>query len=198
MRYSVLNRATVRVANTREVSSRVTAKSVKHAADTRRMTPPFHNRIRKVCPLVAAILIIPALAYAQNGTAENPAHNAVQLSADLAFPASGFGQANIIIPAGKIFVIETVSFFANVPGGILSRLAIQVDGPLITGGQGGVNYYPLIPPPNTIGFTQASYAVRLYAQPGTTLSINASETAGPSSHPAGLEVTLSGYFVNAP
>jgi ketosteroid isomerase-like protein len=32
------------------------------AADTRKMTPPFHDRIRKVCPLVAATLIIPALA----------------------------------------------------------------------------------------------------------------------------------------
>ena len=31
------------------------------AADTRKMTPPFHNRIRKVRPLVAATLIIPAL-----------------------------------------------------------------------------------------------------------------------------------------
>jgi len=36
------------------------------AADTRKMTPPFHNHIRKVCPLVAATLILPALAYAQN------------------------------------------------------------------------------------------------------------------------------------
>ena len=26
------------------------------------MIPPFHNRIRKVCPLVAATLILPALA----------------------------------------------------------------------------------------------------------------------------------------
>jgi uncharacterized protein (TIGR02246 family) len=32
------------------------------AADTRRMILPFHNRIRKVRPLVAATLIIPALA----------------------------------------------------------------------------------------------------------------------------------------
>jgi hypothetical protein len=32
------------------------------AADTRKMTPPFHNRIRKVCPLVPATLILSALA----------------------------------------------------------------------------------------------------------------------------------------
>jgi len=31
------------------------------AADTRKMTPSFHNRIRKVRPLVAATLILPAL-----------------------------------------------------------------------------------------------------------------------------------------
>src|SRR5215472_10531864 len=30
------------------------------AADTRKMTAPFHNRIRKVCPLMAATLILPA------------------------------------------------------------------------------------------------------------------------------------------
>jgi len=32
------------------------------AADSRKMTPAFHNRIRKVCPLVGATLILPALA----------------------------------------------------------------------------------------------------------------------------------------
>src|SRR6516165_2806660 len=31
----------------------------------------FHNRIRKVCALVAATLILPALAYAQNNQGDN-------------------------------------------------------------------------------------------------------------------------------
>jgi hypothetical protein len=36
--------------------------------DTRGMNPPFlHNRIRKVCTLAVATLILPVLAYAQNG-----------------------------------------------------------------------------------------------------------------------------------
>jgi len=42
------------------------------AADARKMTLPFHNRIRKVCPLVAATLIIPTLAYAQAKTWGGP------------------------------------------------------------------------------------------------------------------------------
>jgi hypothetical protein len=46
------------------------------------MTPPFHNRIRKVCALVAATLILPALAYAQNNQGDNqPAALQAQITA---------------------------------------------------------------------------------------------------------------------
>jgi hypothetical protein len=54
----MLNRATMRVADTTEVSGRVTADEVN--------LDRFYNRIRKVCALVAATLILPTLAYAQN------------------------------------------------------------------------------------------------------------------------------------
>jgi hypothetical protein len=49
MQRALLNRATVRVADTTEVSGRVTADEVS--------LDRFHNRIRKVCAFVAATLI---------------------------------------------------------------------------------------------------------------------------------------------
>ena len=49
MQHAVLNRATMRVADTTEVSGRVTADEVN--------LDRFHNRIRKVCAFVAATLI---------------------------------------------------------------------------------------------------------------------------------------------
>ena len=55
MQHAVHNRATVRVANRTDVSGRVTADEVN--------LDRFHNRIGKVCALVAATLILPALAF---------------------------------------------------------------------------------------------------------------------------------------
>jgi hypothetical protein len=58
-----LDHATIAVANTTEVSGMATADEVN--------LDRFHNRIRKVCALVAATLFLPALAYAQNNQGDN-------------------------------------------------------------------------------------------------------------------------------
>jgi len=63
MQQAMLNRAATRVADTTEVSGRVTADEVN--------LDRFHNRIGKVCALVAATLILPTLAYAQNNQGDN-------------------------------------------------------------------------------------------------------------------------------
>ena len=63
MQRALLNCATMRVADTTEVSGRVTADEVN--------LDRFHNRIRKVCALVVATLILPSLAYAQNNQGDN-------------------------------------------------------------------------------------------------------------------------------
>jgi len=63
MQHAVLNRATVRVANTTDVSGRVTADNVN--------VERIHNRIRRVCALVTATLILPSLSYAQNNQGDN-------------------------------------------------------------------------------------------------------------------------------
>ena len=52
MQRAMLNRATMRVAETTEVSGRVTPDDVN--------LDRFHNRIRKVCALAVATLILPA------------------------------------------------------------------------------------------------------------------------------------------
>jgi hypothetical protein len=67
MQRALLNRATMRVADTMEVSGRVTADEVN--------LDRIDNRIRKVCALVAATLILPALAYAQNNQGNGPGIN---------------------------------------------------------------------------------------------------------------------------
>ena len=58
MQRALLSRATMRVADRTDVSGRLTADEVN--------LDRFHNCIRKVCALVAATLILPALAYADN------------------------------------------------------------------------------------------------------------------------------------
>jgi hypothetical protein len=63
MQHAVHNRATIRAADRTEVSGRVTADEVN--------LDRFHERISKARALVAAILILPALAYAQNNQGDN-------------------------------------------------------------------------------------------------------------------------------
>jgi hypothetical protein len=123
--------------------------------------------------------------------AENPARQAAQQELDLVFgPFNG-----ITIPAGRIFVLETVSFQFN-GGGVasLDSLSIGVIDPVITGRQGSVDHFLVIPPPNSAGIIQGSQALRRYAQPGTILGVNQSVSGnGPKS----FAVSFSGYFVSA-
>ena len=128
------------------------------------------------------------------GVAENPARQAAQQQIDI--PLSRVAQedvsgtSSIPIPAGKIFVLETVAFYFLLGIETVRLLQIEVTGPLITGGQGVAAYALLIPP----GVIRGSQALRLYAQPGTNLKIIFEGTGGPRSR---AFVSLSGYFVNA-
>jgi len=122
--------------------------------------------------------------------AENPARQAVQQQLK---PIAGAGS--ITVPAGKIFVLEFVSFrFLDGGGGTLEEIGISVTDPLITGGQGSASYYLGVPPTSSNTSYTGGQALRLYAQPGTTLSVI--WTVGNASFPD-LTVSLSGYFVNA-
>jgi len=127
------------------------------------------------------------------GIAENPARRAVQQNLTIGGPTS------ITIPAGKIFVLEFVSFQFLYSGAArtLDTIGLSVSDPLISGGQGTVSYWLAIPPtPINSGVTEGGQALRLYAQPGTTLSIIWTVGGGVGGFPI-LSVSLSGYFVNA-
>jgi hypothetical protein len=69
MQRAMLNRATIEVADTTEVSGRVTADSIKHELYAKKQSSLWRLTICgfcKVCSLVAATLILPAMAHAQN------------------------------------------------------------------------------------------------------------------------------------
>jgi hypothetical protein len=122
--------------------------------------------------------------------AETSARNAVQSAITLNLQGTLHQKLPIPIPAGKIFVLETVSFAAR--GGSLIELAIAVSGPEITGDQITCEYYLTLPPGSKPNFQAGSQALRLYAQPGTSLVI-----IGQAISSATVDVSLSGYFVDA-
>jgi hypothetical protein len=137
--------------------------------------------------------------------AENPARQAVQTITSL---GEGAHETAFPIPAGKIFVLETVSFFAT---GRMFFVEIDVTGPALPGTVSGpalpggepipdgmvtCSYQLVLPPPSTGNFAQhaGSQALRLYAYPGTQLVIRYMAEVSVLNE---ANVAVSGYFVNA-
>jgi hypothetical protein len=118
------------------------------------------------------------------------ARNAVQAAITLNLQGTLHQKLSIPIPAGKIFVLETVSFAAR--GANLAELAIGVSGPEVTGDQTTCEYFLTLPSPSKPNFQAGSQALRLYAQPETLLEI-----IGQGISSTTVDVSLSGYFVNA-
>jgi hypothetical protein len=74
MQRAVHKRATIRVADRTDVNGRVTADSIKHELYAKKQSSLWRLTIFgfcKVCSLVAATLILPSLAYAQNNQGDN-------------------------------------------------------------------------------------------------------------------------------
>lgn len=131
--------------------------------------------------------------------ADNPARHAVQQDFTLSDPSStGVSTSTIAIPAKKIFVIEYVSWAVNRPAvGDLLEVEVGTTGPKLDGTTGTVFYDMVIPPPSSgssLG-NVGGQVVRLYAQPGTTLTVRAGLTA---SQQISGSVSISGYFVSSP
>ena len=78
------------------------------------MNPPyFHNRICKVCSLVTATLILPALAYAQNNQGDaGPGIKLGVPNGTYAFQDTGYvlGPSGNLVPLGAA---GRLTFFAN-------------------------------------------------------------------------------------
>jgi hypothetical protein len=133
-------------------------------------------------------------------TTPDPAHSAVQMQLTVVGNAGGF-PSSVTVPAGKILVIEYVSFafsFTSPGTSTLNFLAINVFDPPITGGSTpvAVDHYLVMPPPNSVGVIQGAQALRLYAQPGTIVSFTVGTSSTDTGRPT-LLVSISGYFVNA-
>jgi hypothetical protein len=104
--------------------------------------------------------------------------------------------ASIPIPAGKIFVIETVAFtiFATQP---VDRLVIVVPGTDISGSPDYLQYDLVVPPPNPGGRQVGIQALRLYARPVNPIGLGvALEVVSTDTKPQTASVFFSGYFVS--
>jgi hypothetical protein len=87
----------MRVADTTEVSGRVTAESIKHELYAKKQSSLWRVTIFgfcKVCALVAATLILPTLAYAQNNQGNGPGINPGVPNGTYSFTDSGWVPAN--------------------------------------------------------------------------------------------------------
>jgi hypothetical protein len=110
--------------------------------DPKKMNPsPFHNRIRKVCALVTAALILPALAYAGDDQGDGrPGINPGVPNGTYAFQSSGYVSGTLVHSAaqltffanGKITGLRSSSF-----GGAISR--VPVTGSFTVNGDGSVS-----------------------------------------------------------
>jgi hypothetical protein len=100
------------------------------------------------------------------------------------------------IPAGKTFVLETVSYQMPLPG--VKQISVSVTGPDISDTGHSAVGYQLVVPPNapTSGFA-GSQALRVYAQQGSTIDIGLGLDPAPTSSTV-VQMSFSGYFVSAP
>jgi hypothetical protein len=123
--------------------------------DPKKMNPsPFHNRIRKVCALLTAALILPTLAYAGDDQGDGrPGINPGVPNGTYAWHASGSISGNLVNSAaqltffanGKITGLRSSSF-----GGIIVK-QLKLTGTFTVNGDGSVSL-SLITPSETINF----------------------------------------------
>lgn len=128
----------------------------------------------------------------------NDAGQPFQTSASATQLNSNVSSVNITtVPAGKRLVIEFISFTAQVPPGQNAEI-MQIS--TISGPVGGVSHQLLIheQPQAVIGDSifRAVQHLRLYANPGTTVSALFRRNTGAGNATYG--VTISGYLVNVP
>jgi hypothetical protein len=100
------------------------------------MNPSFDNRIRKVCALVLATLILPAVAYAQNNQGDN------QLAALQAQITALQNQVKTLLSNNGLAYVITIT---NAQGAFASRgvLTFHADHTMsaIDSGQGGPTFF---------------------------------------------------------
>ena len=134
-------------------------------------------------------VLLPAIV--NNAGAEEPFQQEVELSIGTGNVAA---YGSIPVPSGKRLVIEYLSLFGNLPAG--QRLNVSVV-TLVSGLR--ASYRPQINTQDAGDGTtsvSASEVMRVYADSGTIVSLNATRSSSTGSGP--LTVSISGHYVNLP
>lgn len=135
---------------------------------------------------------------------DNAALQPFQASASGHFVEGSFSTGSVPItqvPGGKRLIIEHVSVNgATSPGQKLILASIGVTQQNANGGQ-PIFHYLVINPEVTDAFANRYYcseAVRLYADPGTIVSLLATRDSSAGSLFGAVQYTISGYFIDVP
>jgi hypothetical protein len=135
---------------------------------------------------------------------DNAALQPFQASASGNFVDGAFGTGSVPItqvPVGKRLIIEHVSVHgATSPGQKLMLASIGVTQQNANGGQ-PIFHYLIIHPAGSDGFADRYYcgeAVRLYADPGTIVSLLAIRDSTAGTLFGAVQYSISGYFINMP
>ena len=125
---------------------------------------------------------------------DHPARNVFQRRLNAFFAEGSFsGSESFVVPAGERLVIEHVSSAGVVPVGQ------QLQGHIQTSVNGLVSPHWIVLTPQGVFVNQVSTGsqlVRIYADPGTTVTLEGFRNGGSST--GGLDVTLSGHLVALP
>ena len=105
---------------------------------------------------------------------------------------------SLTVPAGKRLVLEFASETANLPAGQHMWIRIQ------TTTNGSTNQFTLTPSflcacgAGGSDFLQGNQELKLYADPGSTVSVVANMFLVPANGNTGADVVMSGHYINVP
>lgn len=124
---------------------------------------------------------------------DHPARHAFQRGVTLEFATGeGIASAQFTVPANKRLVIEYVSANIVLTDGIIFRFSVRTS----AGSSTGTHYFvPMSQPNFPEGYT-ISQDTRLYAAPGTTVTIEARRVVNATSLPSTGFAEISGHLVD--
>ena len=130
---------------------------------------------------------------------DNPAIHPFQKELDPLVPAGSFTASDsLTVPLGKRLVIEFASATISTTAGTKLWVRIQ------TTANGSINFHSLLPelqgPFSADGsdFLLAAQPMKIYADPGTQVTVIASVLGGVANTNTGAGVVMSGHFVDVP
>ena len=124
---------------------------------------------------------------------DQPARQPFQRGVSLAFPAGeGTANAEFTVPANKRLVIEYVSARISLTDGTLHWFSVRT----AAGSSTGTHYFASISIASLPNVYTISQQTRLYANPGSTVTIEARRIFNPDIGADSGSATISGYLVD--